>query len=129
MSNDSPDLEVSVEKTEEKFIFKWTEETVQSQNLQGEEVTLTQERKIEIPKNEEIASEIVKTLGDDPRVESGHEAAQNVEMPVAAILAIEAEQRGIISAGQAQELNDLRDELESESSHDSYQSVEEVDTP
>jgi hypothetical protein len=83
MSNDSPDLEVSVEKTEEKFIFKWTEETVQSQNLQGEEVTLTQERKIEIPKNEEIASEIVKTLGDDPRVESGHEAAQNVEMPVA----------------------------------------------
>jgi hypothetical protein len=66
---------------------------------------------------------------DEPRVESGHEPAQNVELPVAAILAIEAEQRGIISAGQAQELNDLRDELESESSHDSYQSVEEVDTP
>jgi hypothetical protein len=46
------------------------------------------------------------------------------DLSVAAILAIEAEQRGIISSGQAQELNDLRDELESESSHNSYQSVE-----
>lgn len=54
--------EIEVEKTEDSFIFKIVEKE-ETTNLRGEKVTLEEEKTIEIPKNEDVASKIIKVLG------------------------------------------------------------------
>jgi hypothetical protein len=70
----------------------------------------------------------VKNLDSDDDltpVRCAEDALAEKERQVTSMI-LEAEQRGIVSAGQAQKINDLRDELSSESSQSSSQSVEDA---